>query len=159
MVRVLISQKNAMKAQRGKQHSQGHSADKEQGWDLNLGCSSFKVCSLNPSSLIASFNESFDKKLIGSTFKQRHFRIYWDTSLTLFGELSSFLIHVNPWLIHDNVWQKPLQYCKVISLQLIKINGRKNNKIKYIQMQKKKKTMSVCLSLSLLESKCYFITK
>ena len=24
-----------------------------------------------------------------------------------------------------NVWQKPLQYCKVISLQLIKINGKK----------------------------------
>ena len=33
--------------------------------------------------------------------------------------------HVNPWLIHVNVWQKRLQYCKVISLQLIKINGKK----------------------------------
>ena len=33
--------------------------------------------------------------------------------------------HVNPWLIHVNIWQKPLQYCKVISLQLIKINGKK----------------------------------
>ena len=33
--------------------------------------------------------------------------------------------HVNPWLIHVNVWQKPLQYCKVINLQLIKIIGRK----------------------------------
>ena len=32
--------------------------------------------------------------------------------------------HVNPWLIHVNVWQKPLKYCKVISLQLIKINGK-----------------------------------
>ena len=32
--------------------------------------------------------------------------------------------HVNPWLIHVNVWQKPLQYCKVISL-LLKINGKK----------------------------------
>ena len=32
--------------------------------------------------------------------------------------------HVNPWLIHVNVWQKPLQYCKVISLQLIKM-GKK----------------------------------
>ena len=31
--------------------------------------------------------------------------------------------HVNPWLIHVNVWQKPLQYFKVISLQLIKIIG------------------------------------
>ena len=41
--------------------------------------------------------------------------------------------HVNPWLIHVNVWQKPIQYCKVISLQLIKINEKKNPK-------KKKKT-------------------
>ena len=30
-------------------------------------------------------------------------------------------IHVHPWLIHVNVWQKPLQYCKVISL-LLKLN-------------------------------------
>ena len=36
-------------------------------------------------------------------------------------------IHVNPWLIHENVWQKLLQYCKVISLKLIKINGKKKN--------------------------------
>ena len=35
--------------------------------------------------------------------------------------------HVNPWLIHVNVWQKPLQYCKGISLQLIKIIGGKKN--------------------------------
>ena len=37
--------------------------------------------------------------------------------------------HVNPWLIHVNVWQKPLQYCKVISLQLIKINEKKKKNI------------------------------
>ena len=36
--------------------------------------------------------------------------------------------HVNPWLIHVNVWQKQLQYCKVISLQLIKINEKKTKK-------------------------------
>ena len=36
--------------------------------------------------------------------------------------------HVNPWLIHVNVWQKPLQYCQVISLQLIKINGKKKSR-------------------------------
>ena len=36
--------------------------------------------------------------------------------------------NVNPWLIHVNVWQKPLQYCKVISLQLIKINEKKKKK-------------------------------
>ena len=34
-------------------------------------------------------------------------------------------MHVNLWLIHVNVWQKLLQYCKVISLQLIKINEKK----------------------------------
>ena len=32
--------------------------------------------------------------------------------------------HVNPWPIHVNVWQKPPQYCKVISLQLIKITEK-----------------------------------
>ena len=35
--------------------------------------------------------------------------------------------HVNPWMIHVSVWQKPLQYCKVISLQLIKISEKKIN--------------------------------
>ena len=38
--------------------------------------------------------------------------------------------HVIPWLIHVNVWQKPLQYCKVISLQLTKINEKKKRKRK-----------------------------
>ena len=42
--------------------------------------------------------------------------------------------HVNPWLIHVSVWQKPLQYCKIISLQLIKINGRKKEKEIFINM-------------------------
>ena len=36
--------------------------------------------------------------------------------------------HGNPWLIHVNVWQKPLQYCEVISLQLIKINEKNKDK-------------------------------
>ena len=44
--------------------------------------------------------------------------------------------HVNPWLIHVIVWQRPLQYCKVISLQLIKINGKKK---KTSQLSKKTK--------------------
>ena len=38
--------------------------------------------------------------------------------------------HANPWLIHVSVWQKPLQCCKVISLQLLKINGKKTLKNK-----------------------------
>ena len=36
--------------------------------------------------------------------------------------------HVNPWLIHVNVWQKPPQYYKVISLQLIKIDEKQKQK-------------------------------
>ena len=36
---------------------------------------------------------------------------------------------VESWLIHVNVWQKPLQYCKVISLQLINIIGKKKKRI------------------------------
>ena len=46
-------------------------------------------------------------------------------------QASGWGTRVNPWLIHVNVWQKPLQYCKVISLQLIKINGKKKNKFIY----------------------------
>ena len=41
---------------------------------------------------------------------------------------SGWGIHINPWLIHVNVWLKPLQYCKVISLQLIKINEGKKKR-------------------------------
>ena len=37
---------------------------------------------------------------------------------------SMMVTHVNPWLIHVTVWQNPLQYYKVISLQLIKINEK-----------------------------------
>ena len=36
--------------------------------------------------------------------------------------------HVNPRLIHVSVWQKPVQYCNIISLQLIKINEKIKNK-------------------------------
>ena len=44
--------------------------------------------------------------------------------------------HVNPWLIHVNVWQKPLQYCKVISLQIIRINEKKKKKQRNKQTKK-----------------------
>ena len=71
-------------------------------------------------------------------------------------EGSGWGIHVNPWLIHVSVWQKPLHYCKVISLQLIKINGKKKectwwrNKItSYIKWQP--------LSTHFLNSLCHGI--
>ena len=38
---------------------------------------------------------------------------------------SGWRTHVHPWLIHVNVWQKPPQHCKVISLQLKKKNRGK----------------------------------
>ena len=61
--------------------------------------------------------------------------------------VSGWGTHVNPWLIHANVWQKPLQYCRVISLQLIKINEKiKMKKIKFcpfLLFKKKEKKASV----------------
>ena len=42
--------------------------------------------------------------------------------------------HVDSWLIHVNVWQKPLQYYKVISLQLTKIN-KKNNSLRKLLLK------------------------
>ena len=42
---------------------------------------------------------------------------------------SGWGIHVNPRLISFNEWQKPLQYCKIISLQLIKINGKRKKRV------------------------------
>ena len=49
----------------------------------------------------------------------------WCTGMTLrdgvgreVGGGSGCGTNVHEWLIHVNVWQKPLQYCKVIKLQL-----------------------------------------
>ena len=53
--------------------------------------------------------------------------------------------HVNPWLIHVNVWQKPLQYCKLISLQIIKINGKKK---KHVFLQEGKHFFKHLLNLT-----------
>ena len=47
--------------------------------------------------------------------------------------------HVNPWLIHVNVWQDSLRYCKVISLQLIKINEKKKKIKRLAQVGRKYK--------------------
>ena len=48
--------------------------------------------------------------------------VHWDNPEGWDGErgggCSGWGTHVHPWLIHVNVWQKPPQYCKVISLQL-----------------------------------------
>ena len=63
-------------------------------------------------------------------------------------EGSGWGTHVNLWLIHANVWQKPLQYCKVISLQLIKINEKKkriDSFIKHMCMDSFIVASDVCL--------------
>ena len=39
-------------------------------------------------------------------------------------EGSGWGTHVNPWLIHVIVSQKTLQYFKIVSLQIIKINEK-----------------------------------
>ena len=49
--------------------------------------------------------------------------VHWDDPEGDDGEgdgrgVSGWGTHVHPWLVHVNVWQKPLQYCKVISPQL-----------------------------------------
>ena len=44
--------------------------------------------------------------------------VHWDDREGWDGEGVQDGEHVHPWLIHVNVWQKPSQYCKVISLQL-----------------------------------------
>ena len=46
--------------------------------------------------------------------------VHWDDPEGWDGEGSGWGTHVHPWLIHVSVWQNPLQYCKVISLQLNK---------------------------------------
>ena len=58
--------------------------------------------------------------------------VHWDDPEGWDGEGGSgWGTHVHPWLIHVNVWQKPLQYYKVISLQLNRLI-KKNTKIKYL---------------------------
>ena len=49
--------------------------------------------------------------------------VHWDDSEGWDGEGGKREVrdsgaHVHPWLIHVDVWQKPPQYYKVISLQL-----------------------------------------
>ena len=62
---------------------------------------------------------------------------------------SGWGLHVYPRLIHVNVWQKPLQYCKVISLQLIKINEKKISLSLNLSVYQSSLTLTLCLFYSL----------
>ena len=66
--------------------------------------------------------------------------------------------YVHPCLIHVNIWQKPLQYCKVISLQLIKINEKKlkrkkNLKKKWMEDLNRHFSKEATLSARLIKNK------
>ena len=65
--------------------------------------------------------------------------------------------HVKPQLIHVNVWQKSLQYCKVISLQLIKINEKKKNAFESVLMRWMKWSLLYRVKLSQKEKHQYSI--
>ena len=55
--------------------------------------------------------------------------VHWDDPGEWDGEgggkgVQDWETHEHPWLVHVNVWQKSLQYCKVFSLQLKKKKKR-----------------------------------
>ena len=54
--------------------------------------------------------------------------VHWDDPEGWDGG-SGWGTHVHPWLIHVNAWQKALQYCKVISLQLKQNKTKQNTKV------------------------------
>ena len=62
--------------------------------------------------------------------------------------------HLNPWLIHVSVWQKPLKYCKVIIFQLIKVN-EKTIKSNLLFSQKKRKKKR-CVLFETMEALSFF---
>ena len=64
--------------------------------------------------------------------------------------------HVNPWLIHVSVWQKPLQYCKVISLRLIKINGKENELNCSISLENELKCKLDCKMIPIQNKESYW---
>ena len=66
----------------------------------------------------------YNKELYYASKYSSHSKpVHWDDPEGWTGEGgerggSGCRTHVHPWLIHVSVWQKPQQYCKVISLQL-----------------------------------------
>ena len=69
--------------------------------------------------------------------------VHWDNPEGWEG-ISGSGTHVYPWLIHVSVWQKPLQYCKVISLQLTKINEKNTIKDNINDLKKKPIIFDLC---------------
>ena len=91
--------------------------ERGQGWD-DLGEWHWNMCIIICETDRQSRFDAWDRVL-------RAGALGWPRGMELGGRWeggSGWGTHVPPWLIHVNVWQKPLQYCKVISLQLKQIN-------------------------------------
>ena len=78
-------------------------------------------------SLFFLWNNTFESDRCSTMMRQARLKKEDITSLMECSENYHFLImgsgwgiHVTPWLIPVSVWQNPLQYCEVISLQLLK---------------------------------------
>ena len=78
--------------------------------------SNLYLCMFLVHTLLNVFSKDvFDKRLLSKIYKEL-FKLRWGGK---WEGRSGWGTHVNPRLIHISVWQKPLQYCKVISLQQI----------------------------------------
>ena len=72
--------------------------------------------------------------------------------------------HVNPCLIHFNVWQNPLQCCKVIMLITLKKKEKKANYLKKKKLKKKKNkpvwiwSQAPCGPTSPVQTMCSLLT-
>ena len=79
-----------------------------------IGENSIETCILSYAKLIASPGSTHETGCSGL--------VHWDDPKGWDEEGGGSGVqdgtHVYPWLIHVNVWQKPLQYCKLINLQL-----------------------------------------
>ena len=70
----------------------------------------FSICEIDHQSRFDAWDRSLRDSALGQPWAME-WGGRWE-------RVSRWGTHVHPWLIHVNVWEKPLQYCKVISLQL-----------------------------------------
>ena len=82
---------------------------REQHWNMYI-----TICEIDRQSRSDAWDRALRASALGWSWGMR-----WGGKLE---GVSGWGTHVHPWLSHVNVWQKPLQYCKVISLQLKLIN-------------------------------------
>ena len=65
---------------------------------------------------------------------------------------SGWRTHVHPWLIHVKCMAKPLQYCKVISLQLKQINLKQTKRSQARKKEESSKTEKVLFTHSVMSN-------